>query len=203
MLAAWTARADDAWETVQTDPIVVKTRTRKGTSIKEVWAEGDVDAAPVDLQAALTDVSRFTQFMPYLTEARTLGKPDPDGAVYTYSKLDLPVLSARDFIHKSYVDRDVRTDPAGAFANHWFSVPDKIPHRHYVVRLELSEGSWVVTPLPNGRSHVVYHFAVDPAGMVPSFAANKSNSGSVVQTFKNVEHEAQRRAAERASPRTP
>jgi hypothetical protein len=38
---------------------------------------------------------------------------------------------------------------------------------------------------------------------VPSFAANKSNSGGVVQTFKNVEREAQRRAAERASSRTP
>src|SRR4051812_30425577 len=105
------AEEENAWETQRTAPFLIKTRARRGTDVKEVWAEGDLAATTLDIQDALTDVKRFTEFMPYMTESRLVGAPDPDGALYTYSKHDLPVLSARDVIHKAYLDRDARTDP--------------------------------------------------------------------------------------------
>ena len=135
--------------------------------------------------------------MPYIVEARQLGNADPDGATYCYTRLDLPFLSSRDFIHKTYLDRDANKDPKGTFASHWFAVPNRIPERMGMVRLQISEGSWLVTPLPGGKSHAVYKFAADPAGNIPAFAANASNTDSVVDTFHNVEKEAQLRAAER------
>jgi hypothetical protein len=196
------AAAEEPWETVQTEPIVVKTRKRNGSDIKEVWAEGTLSACPVDIQSTLTDIDRYPKFMPYIAEARYVAKTDPDGAQYVYSRLNLPILSSRDFVHKTYVDRDARSDPEGTFANHWFAVPDKLPHRHDIIRLQISEGSWLVTPLPDGKSHVVYHVTVDPGGAIPSWAANKTNADGVSQTFKNIEHESQKRAAERASSGT-
>ncbi len=192
------AFAEDAWETTQTEPVVVKTRARAGTEVKEVWAEGDIAALPVDIQSALTDVRRFTQFMPYLVEAREIGSPEADGAKYIYSRLDLPVISSRDFIHKCYLDRDAAKDAQGAFANHWFAVPNKTPNRSNVVRLQISEGSWLVTPLPDGKSsHLVYKFSAEIGGSIPVSAANRANARGVGDTFKNVEREAQKRAAER------
>ena len=115
------------WDIQRTAPILIKVRARPATNVKEVWAEGDIAAAPIDIQNTLCDVDRFTGYMPYLAEARYLGEPDPDGARYTYGRLELPVLSARDFVHKVYLDRDAATDPAGVFANHWFSVPTRVP----------------------------------------------------------------------------
>jgi hypothetical protein len=202
LLLSAVAGAEEPWDTVQTEPIVVKTRKRADSDIKEVWAEGNIAACPIDIQSTLTDINRYPQFMPYIAEARYVAETDPDGAQYVYSRLNLPILSSRDFVHKTYVDRDAKRDPEGVFANHWFAVPDKFPSRHNIVRLRLSEGSWLVTPLPDGKSHVVYHVAVDPGGAIPSWAANKSNADGVSQTFKNVEHESQRRAAERASSGT-
>jgi hypothetical protein len=197
-LLVTTAFAEDAWETQQTEPVLVKTRARAGTEVKEVWAEGTIKAMPIDIQNALMDEKRFTQFMPYLTEAREIGTREPDGAKYIYSKIDLPVLSPRDFIHKCYLDKDAATDPQGAFANHWFAVPNKTPNRSNVVRLQISEGSWLVTPNPDGKSsHVVYKFSAEIGGSVPISAANRANARGVGDTFANIEREATKRAAER------
>ena len=99
------------------------------------------------------------------------------------------------------LDRDAATDPAGVFANHWFAVPTKLPQRESVVRLKISEGSWLVTPSADGKSsHVVYQLCVDPGGAIPAFAANRANASGLTDTFKNIEREAQRRAAASAAP---
>lgn len=186
------------WDIQRTAPILIKVRARPATNVKEVWAEGELAAAPIDVQNALCDVDRFVGYMPYLAEARYLGEPDPDGARYTYSRLELPVLSPRDFVHRVYVDRDAATDPEGVFSNHWSSVPTRVPERPSVLRLQISEGSWLATPQAAGAaSHVVYCFCADPLGSIPSFAANRANVTGVTETFKNVEREAQRRGRER------
>lgn len=197
-LLATAAAAGDKWETKQTGPVTIKVRERPNSRVKEIWAEGDLAASPCQLQLVLTDVKRFADYMPYLVEAHQVGESDKDGAYYVYSKLDMPVLSPRDFIHKTYVDRDCRTDKAGAFANHWFAVPDKLKELDGVVRLKLSEGSWLVTPKGDGHSHVVYKFSVDPGGSVPAFAANMSGTNGIDDTFKAVQREAERRVAEQA-----
>lgn len=192
------------WDVQRTAPILIKVRARPATNVKEVWAEGEIAAAPLDIQNALCDVDRFAGYMPYLAEARYLGEPEPDGARYTYSRLELPVLSARDFVHKVYVDRDAATDPNGEFANHWFSTPTRVPEKPSVLRLQISEGSWRVTPRAGGTSsHVIYCFCADPRGSIPTFAANRANVTGVTETFRNVEREAQRRGQERraAQPR--
>jgi len=189
------------WETQATEPFLIKTRARAGSDVKEVWAEATLDAAPADIQDALTDVTRYTSFMPYMSEARLLEGRDADGAQYTYQKIEPPLLSARDFVHKVYLDRDARTDPEGVFKNHWAAAPDKLPRVDSVIRLEISEGSWRVQPLPGGKSYVVYRLCVDPAGAVPAFAANRANTSGLTDTFKNIEREAQRRAAARKAAR--
>ncbi len=201
MLASTFASAGDKWETKQTEPIVIKVRDRPNSRVKEIWAEGDLNAPVLDIQGTLTDVKGFTHYMPYLTEARLVGEPDPDGAYYVYSRLDMPVLSPRDFIHKNYVDRDCTKDRDGVFANHWFAVPDKLPERQDVVRLKLSEGSWQVSPKGPGKSHVVYKFSVDPGGSIPAFAANMSGTNGIDDTFKAVERESlHRKSLREATP---
>jgi hypothetical protein len=201
-LAVLLAAEENPWETQKTEPILIKTRARTGSDVKEVWAEGTIAAAPADIQDALTDVKRMTEFMPYMTESRFVGGRDEDGAQYTYAKMDPPLLSARDFIHKVYLDRDAHTDPQGVFANHWAAAPQKLPERDSVVRLKISEGSWFVTPSADGNSsHVVYRLCVDPAGAVPAWAANRANASGLTDTFQNIEREAQRRAAARQASR--
>ena len=86
--------AENPWETQRTEPILIKTRARAGTGVKEIWAEGTIDAAPIDIQDALTDVKRMPEFMPYMTESRFVGGSDADGAQYTYQRVS-PLLLSR------------------------------------------------------------------------------------------------------------
>ncbi len=198
-LAACTAAAQEqAWETLQSEPIVVKARNRAAGGGKEIWAEGDIKGEVIDIQDVLTDTTRFTKYMPYMTEARELPPRDADGALYIYLRLDMPVLSPRDFIHKVYVDKNARQPwTKGVYASHWHAMPARIPQKAGVVRLTTSEGSWLVTPLPNGKAHLIYKFSADPGGNIPSIFTNMNNVKGPVETFASVEREAAMRRTSR------
>src|SRR5579871_5105196 len=92
VLAAGSA-SPDAWQTVQQGPITIKDRDRPNTAVKEIWAEGDIDAPPAAVQQVLMTPGRFPTFMPYVSDARELGHPDADGGQVVYTKLDLPVVA--------------------------------------------------------------------------------------------------------------
>ncbi len=198
LVAAAAKAGEQAWETLQSEPIVVKARNRANGGVKEIWAEGEIKGDVVDIQDVLTDTSRFTRYMPYMTEAKEIAPRDPDGAIYIYLRLDMPVLSPRDFIHKVYIDKDARKPwTQGIYASHWHAMPDKIPQRSGVVRLMISEGSWSVTPAANGKAHLIYRFSADPGGMIPSVFTNMNNVKGPVETFAAVEREAALRATAR------
>lgn len=192
------AFADDSWDTVATGAITIKARNKPGTGIREIWAEGDMAASVLDIQSAILDADAYTKFMPYVKECRTIGKPEADGSKYVYTRLDLPMLTSRDYVVKVTTPQSATAD-GGTFENRWVAEPDHIPARSNIVRLRVNEGSWLVTPKEDGTAHVVYRFTVDPGGLIPSFAANMGNKSGVSDTFKAVETEARRRASLRGA----
>ncbi len=198
LVLAATAAAEPPWETIQTQPIVIKARDVPGSGIREIWAEGDMAAPTRDIQAALMDADSYAKFMPYVKESRTIGPPELDGGQWVYTRLDFSALvSSRDYVVKNYVDEKVGEDGTGTFRNRWKSDSNKLPKRANIVRLPLNQGSWKVTSRGPNKSHAVYRFMVDPGGWVPAFAANIGNTSGVTDTFLAVEKEAQRRARDR------
>ena len=196
VLAAGTSRAEEAWETVAEKPYVVKVRPRPGTHAKDVWAEGEISASAVDVQAVLTDVDSYRLWMPYVKESRTF-KELPDGTRLTYTKLDLPVVSSRDYVSRLVTESRLAEDGTGVFAQRWTAEPDAIPERRSTVRLRLNEGSWRVEPRGEGKSYAVYKFTVDPGGSIPGFLANMGQKDGVVDTFRAVEKRARLHGEER------
>jgi hypothetical protein len=197
LLAALPARAADGdWQTVATGAITVKSRIRPGSSVKELWAEGAIDAPVQDIQSALMDPEAMPKFMPYVKEGRFVGPPREDGSRIVYTRLDLPVVAPRDYVLKVNLDQGTAPDGSGEFKNRWVATND-LPERANIVRLHVNEGSWHVTALANGKSWAVYKFNVDPGGWIPTFAADMGNKSGVADTYKAVEKEARRRAAAR------
>ncbi len=196
LFGAASARAED-WNTVTTSPYLVKTRPLPNSAIHEVWAEGVIDAPVQDIQDALMDPDSFPRWMPYVKEGRYVGQPLPDGARHVYIRLELPMVSSRDYFTRVNLVKGVAADGSGEFENKWVAVPTLFPPRSNVVRLQFNQGSWHVTPRPDGKAFAVYRFAVDPGGSVPAFAANMGNRSGVPDSYKAVEKEAQRRAAVR------
>ncbi len=199
-LTAGQARAEGAWKTVAEKPYVVKVRPRPGTEAKDVWAEGELSASAEDVQAVLRDVDSYRHWMPYVKEARIL-KDLPDEGQLTYTRLDLPVVSARDYICNVVLESRLAEDGSGVFAQRWHAEPDALPQRRGTVRIRLNEGSWRVEPRGEGRSHAVYRFTVDPAGSIPGFLARLGQKDAVEDTFRAVEKRARQHARTRAEAR--
>lgn len=190
------------WDTVSVGTIEVKSRDLPGSPVREYWAQTELDAEVQDLQATLTEANEFHRFMPFVKESRFLRRIDPDGSRYCYVRLELPPpLTARDYVVRVKTLKGVAPDGSGEFENRWEAVPDALPTRRHTVRLKLNEGSWRITPLPQGRSKVEYRFRVDPSGMVPPFAAEIASRNGIPDTLRAAEKEAQRRAALRRQAR--
>ncbi|MBJ6764696.1 hypothetical protein JGU66_28340 [Myxococcaceae bacterium JPH2] len=186
------------WETVTETPYVVKVRPRPGTQAREVWAEGQLDASAADVQAALENVDTYRFWMPYVKEARTV-KTVAEGEHVSYTRLDLPVVTARDFIIHVVRESGVAPDGTGVFAQRWWAEPDLFPGRRDTVRVRLNEGTWHVEPRGEHASYAVYRFSVDPAGSIPTFLVNMGQKSAVRDTLRAVEKRAQQLAAERQS----
>jgi hypothetical protein len=199
----WTSLAiagDGEWELVQSGAITIKARQRSGTAIREIWAEGVINAPVQDIQATMMEPDRFRHFMPYVKEARQIGPVEPDGTRFVYTRIEPPIVSSRDYVVKVTLVESVAADGTGSFRNKWVSAHDRLPTRHNIVRLKVNDGGWVITPRGDGStSYAVYKFAVDPGGWIPAFAADMGNKSGVADTFKNTEKEAQRRHRERLS----
>ena len=201
LLVALPALAQDGgWQTVVTGPITVKNRALEGTAVREVWAEGEIAAPALDVQGALMDVARLRFFMPYMKDAREIGERLPDGSVFVYTLVELPVVGRRDYVVRLELKESLAADGTGTFRNEWHAHPDRTPRRSGIIRLTRDDGSWVVTPLGDGsKCWAVYRFAVDPGGWVPAFAANLGNERGVKETWDAVTREALRRRQARTS----
>lgn len=191
LVVAGAAAADEAegWKTVETKPITIRVHERADGKGKDVWAEGVLHADARDAQAALLDQDSYRHWMPYVKESRVVSRA-ADGSRVTYTMLDLPVVSSRDYTCQVVNDTLLAADGSGQFSQRWWAVPDALPVRKGVVRLPRNEGSWVVKAQGEGASYAVYKFSVDPGGSLPGFLANMGQKGGVLDTWKAVEKRA-------------
>ncbi len=195
VLVAGGAGAAEEWETISDEAIVIKVRARPDGKGKEIRAEGEVEASAADIQAALTDPASFKEWMPYTKESRLVSTGE-DGSRVTYTRLDFPVVSDRDYV-AHVVDEKRVEDGAGEYMQRWKLVEGVLPERVGIVRLKYNEGSWHVTAKGEGKSHVVYRFSVDPGGWVPSGLASIGQKDGVLDTLEAVRKRARKLAQER------
>lgn len=195
------AADDGGWVMVVDGPLRVKNRPVEGTAIKEVWAEGELAAPVLDVQAALMDVEAARTYLPYVKDSRKLGARNDDGSLNVYTLLDLPMVGKRDYIQRISFPEQLAPDGSGTFRAAWVSQPNFTPRRADVVRVENNTGSWVVTRIDANRCHATYRFTADPGGWIPPWVANLGNEKGVKETYDAVQKEALRRAGERTRSR--
>lgn len=127
---------------------------------------------------------------------KTILRDDGDVTV-VYSYIDMPLVSDRDV-----TTRAVRSfDPdSGVYRVEWNATDEGPAPREGVVRLEKSSGSWVFTPLPDGRTHAAYESHAEIGGSIPAWLLNSLMNDTVVDGIVHlrarVEQERQHVAAE-------
>jgi hypothetical protein len=195
LLASASAAEEAAWRVVTKGKLVVKVRERAGTSLHEVWAEGDIAAPVARVQDALVEAANFKRFMPHVKESRYLSDATPEGTRIVYVLVRPPMIEPRDYVVEQKLESDARKSPDGVAVIRWKALTSRLPKRSNIVRITTNEGFWHITPLSNGKSHAVYRFLVDPGGMIPAPVADLGNRAGISDTFEAVEKEANRLAA--------
>ncbi|HEX7212754.1 MAG TPA: SRPBCC family protein, partial [Methylomirabilota bacterium] len=112
-----------------TAPPMVETRAVPGRDVKQVNAQGIIDAPPHVVRAVVADLERYPEFMPYVKESRILGHDAP-GQVVNYQRLSfgIPFVQDRHYViritERGYRDADRRR----AWAVTW-RLEDGLPPR--------------------------------------------------------------------------
>src|SRR5262245_5567213 len=103
-VAAVTLLAGDGgipWEEVAKDNgITIYSREFPGSDVREMNAQGTIDARPEEVWKAIRDYPNYTKTMPYTAEAKVLQSEEDGKVIYFYSRLDLPLVDNRDYVIK-------------------------------------------------------------------------------------------------------
>jgi uncharacterized protein YndB with AHSA1/START domain len=175
------------WQEVnKREDVTVWARAVPNSSVREVRAEGIIEAPITNVWSVLGDIEHFVDFMPYVVETRVL--ETKGNGHFEYTLLNPPLVSKRDYT----LEITTVEDPNGeAFVRSWTSANHKgPPPRDGAVRLDVVEGSWTLEKIDGTHTRATYMLLTDPGGNIPSWMANKANTTSLPDLMNAVRQRA-------------
>ena len=164
--------------------VVIHSRPRAGSGVKEFRAVGLIDAPPAAVFAVLDDSEAYPNFMPYTSEVRVL-KRDKD-SVLAYQRLELPVVSDRDYTLRSKHQRWLGPD-GPIFWIRWEPANDLGPaEKPGVQRVNVCEGGWLLEPTDSGGTRAIYTIYTDSGGAIPPMLANNGSRVAIRKVFEAI-----------------
>ena len=192
-------KADD-WSTIgTTDNVTTYTRPRKGSSLLECKGVGLMDAEPIVVKRVIDDTAEYPKFMPYVVETKTISD---DGVTRIgYQRLSPPIVGDRDYT--VCVRCEVKPCPTGGmtYCNKWKAANELGPaEKKGVVRVKVTEGSWLLEPAPGGKTKATYTIYSDSGGGIPTMLLNSANKTAIPKLFEAVRKQSQLEKYRRAKP---
>jgi hypothetical protein len=188
-----------AWAQPAAPPApTVETRAVPGLDVKQVNAQGIIDAPPHVVRAVVADLARYPEFMPYVKESRILSQDTP-GEVTNYQRLSfgIPLVQDRHYViritERGYRDADRRRGWAISWRLQDGLPPGASPD---AIRVSFNSGYWDLRPVKGSdrATDTRYCVLTDPAGSLPKWIVGMANTEGVPQIFAAV-------ASAAASPR--
>jgi hypothetical protein len=180
------AIADDWTEKASTDGITVYNRAHPGSDVREIKAVAVIDAPPKAAWAVIRDYEHYKDHMPYTEESRIVSTEEGGKVTFFYSLVNAPLVSRRDYTIR-LVDESDWKDGKGYLKSTWSFSTKGPPARDGVVRVTQNDGYWLLEPQNDGsKTLATYWLFTDPGGSIPTWIANKANSGAVPDIFRSI-----------------
>lgn len=176
------------WEKdAQSDGITIFARQQKGADVREMKAEGIIDAAPMAVWKAIRDYPNYKSTMPYTAESRVISQDAGGKTTLFYSVVNAPLVDKRDYLIK-LLDQSDWKDGKGYLKVSWTAVQDPgTPEREGFVRVKINDGMWLLEPRGDGsQTFATYWVYTNPGGSIPSFIADRVNGTAVPDVFKAI-----------------
>ncbi|HEY6901537.1 MAG TPA: START domain-containing protein [Puia sp.] len=168
-LCFWGQGQDDWKLKSDKEGIAIYTRTPSDSKFKAIRVVCELDATLSQLVAVILDVNTGAEWV-YSTKTSVLLKQISPSELLYYSEVSIPwPASNRDFIARLKAVQDTHTRVVTIYGP---TEPGYIPAKKDIVRVQKSEGKWVITPLAKGRVRVDYTLKADPGGSLPAWLVN-------------------------------
>jgi hypothetical protein len=177
------------WEKVaESDGIIGYARTTSESSVNEIKAIGTVDASIPVIEAVLRDEAAKPDYTYMCTEGCRLDIPglkSTKDTYYSYHKVGMPwPFYDRDLVAKVEVMIDGKT---GALLFKIQSIPNDFrAEDEYVVRAPMTRAKWVLTPISESETEVLYQALADPGGYIPAFLINMFSHDMAISTIAEL-----------------
>jgi hypothetical protein len=179
--------AQNDWELRNNkDGIAIYTKSFPDSKFKGVKVECELDATLSQLVSCILDVNTGADWV-YSTKSSVLLKQVSPSELYYYSEVSVPwPASNRDFIAQLKAVQDVKT---GVVTIYGPTFPDYLPVKKDIVRVEKSEGRWVISPVSKDHIKVEYTLRVDPGGNIPAWLINLFATKGPYESFKRLKEQ--------------
>lgn len=162
--------------------IKIYSRGNMDSKIKSVKAICTVESTLSQMTAVLLDIKNQDEWF-YHTTSSVLKELSPS-ELYYYAELNCPMpFSNRDFVEHIMVSQNPDTRVLTMTVQ---NIPNYIPPKKGIIRVERSQCKWVVTPIDKDSLLVEFTLFADPSGSIPSWLANMMSSYVPFETFKKL-----------------
>ena len=182
--------AEEPWA-LSSDKEGVKVYTRHvpNSKIKAIKVECQFNATAAQLVAVLLDIKGSIDWV-YHTKSVSLIKQVSPSELYYYSEVNIPwPIHNRDFIAHIKVTQDPVTKVVTVDAP---CLPDMVPVKDGIVRIEHSVGKWIITPVDSNHVKIEYTLHLDAGGSVPAWLLNMFITQGPTESFKKLKVQLQK-----------
>jgi hypothetical protein len=183
---------DGSWSLSKDDEgIKIYTRDVANSKVKAIKVECYLDATPSQLVAVLMDIDNGDDWVYHTGPSYIIKKVSPS-ELYYYSLVKVPwPVKNRDFIAHLKVTQDAATKVVTVDAP---CLPDMVPRKEGIARIEDSAGKWLITPTGDGRVRIEYTLHADPGGNIPAWLINMFVTQGPLESFKKLKVQLQKPA---------
>lgn len=162
------------------DNIRVYTREVANSSLDEFKAECTINVSLSEVQEALLDADHHKDWSAATTVSKVISRNGNVQYNYTVSDAPFPV-SDRD----SYMKFTV-TESEGQTRIDMVAVPTYGPEKDDMVRIQKSQGFYLLEELGPNRTKVTYQLHAEPGGSIPGWLANSASTEVPYKSLKGL-----------------
>lgn len=179
------AQADWALKSTR-NGLNIYTKTVSSSGLKGIKVKCSLPAKLSQVVALILDVDAGEEWV-YGTKSSFLLKKVSPSELYYYSEVDIPwPINNRDFIAHLKVSQDPLTKIVTINGP---TEANFLPVKPHIVRVNHSNGKWVLTPTKNNIVQIDYTLEVDPGGTIPVWLVNLFATSGPAETFKKMKEQ--------------
>lgn len=167
----------------------IYTKTISSSGLRGIRVKCSLPAKLSQMVALILDVNAGEDWV-YGTKSSILLKRVSPSELYYYSEVDIPwPINNRDFIAHLMVSQDARTKVVTINGP---TEASYLPVKENIIRVNRSNGKWVLTPIKNNLIQIDYTLEVDPGGTIPVWLVNLFATSGPAETFKKMKTQIQK-----------